>query len=52
MLIVLIDCNVGYAFVNFISTQDLYTFATKKRDVPWNIHASSKKLLMCYATYQ
>jgi hypothetical protein len=47
-----IDLNVGYAFVNFINTQGLYTFAKSKLGACWDIDGSNKKLHMCYATYQ
>ncbi|KAG6849832.1 hypothetical protein H0H93_004641 [Arthromyces matolae] len=45
-------CNVGYAFVNFITVQDLLTFAKKKLGVKWNMFSSEKVLQMSYANYQ
>ncbi|OBZ67253.1 Meiosis protein mei2 [Grifola frondosa] len=45
-------CNVGYAFVNFISVQDLLHFAKTQLGVKWNMYSSEKVLQMCYATYQ
>ncbi|RPD78293.1 hypothetical protein L226DRAFT_543705 [Lentinus tigrinus ALCF2SS1-7] len=45
-------CNVGYAFVNFITVQDLLHFAKTQIGVKWNMYSSEKTLQMCYATYQ
>ncbi|KAG5731969.1 Meiosis protein mei2 [Termitomyces sp. T112] len=45
-------CNVGYAFVNFITVQDLLTFAKKKLGQKWNMFSSEKVLQMSYANYQ
>ncbi|KAI0743840.1 RNA recognition motif 2-domain-containing protein [Daedaleopsis nitida] len=45
-------CNVGYAFVNFITVQDLLVFAKSQIGVKWNMYSSEKTLQMCYATYQ
>ncbi|KAG6842182.1 hypothetical protein C0991_001675 [Blastosporella zonata] len=45
-------CNVGYAFVNFITVQDLLCFAKKKLGEKWNMFSSEKVLQMSYATYQ
>ncbi|KAH9942348.1 RNA recognition motif 2-domain-containing protein [Epithele typhae] len=45
-------CNVGYAFVNFITVQDLLHFAKTQIGVKWNMYSSEKTLHMCYATYQ
>ncbi|PIL34167.1 hypothetical protein GSI_03878 [Ganoderma sinense ZZ0214-1] len=45
-------CNVGYAFVNFITVQDLLRFARTQIGVKWNMYSSEKTLHMCYATYQ
>ncbi|KAI0356223.1 hypothetical protein OH77DRAFT_243296 [Trametes cingulata] len=45
-------CNVGYAFVNFITVQDLLHFAKTQLGVKWNMYSSEKVLQMCYATYQ
>ncbi|TBU64511.1 RNA recognition motif 2-domain-containing protein [Dichomitus squalens] len=45
-------CNVGYAFVNFITVQDLLQFAKTQIGVKWNMYSSEKTLQMCYATYQ
>ncbi|EED78013.1 predicted protein [Postia placenta Mad-698-R] len=45
-------CNVGYAFVNFITVGDLLHFAKTQLGVKWNMYSSEKVLQMCYATYQ
>jgi len=45
-------CNVGYAFVNFITVQDLLVFARAKLGVKWNLYSSEKVLQMSYANYQ
>ncbi|KAF5370759.1 hypothetical protein D9758_002010 [Tetrapyrgos nigripes] len=45
-------CNVGYAFVNFITVQDLLTFAKKRLGHKWNMFSSEKVLQMSYANYQ
>ncbi|TEB38398.1 hypothetical protein FA13DRAFT_747032 [Coprinellus micaceus] len=45
-------CNVGYAFVNFIETQDLLKFATTRLGEKWNMFSSEKVLQMSYANYQ
>lgn len=45
-------CNVGYAFVNFISVQDLLRFAKARLNQKWNIYSSEKVLQMSYANYQ
>ncbi|KZT65945.1 hypothetical protein DAEQUDRAFT_490578 [Daedalea quercina L-15889] len=45
-------CNVGYAFVNFITVGDLLHFAKSRLGVKWNMYSSEKILQMCYATYQ
>ncbi|KAF8893952.1 hypothetical protein BD779DRAFT_1669467 [Infundibulicybe gibba] len=45
-------CNVGYAFVNFITVQDLLCFARKKLGEKWNMFSSEKVLQMSYANYQ
>ncbi|KAL6308053.1 RNA recognition motif 2-domain-containing protein [Sparassis latifolia] len=45
-------CNVGYAFVNFITIGDLLHFAKTQLGVKWNMYSSEKVLQMCYATYQ
>ncbi|CAL1708250.1 unnamed protein product [Somion occarium] len=45
-------CNVGYAFVNFITVQDLLHFASTQLGVKWNMYSSEKVLQMSYANYQ
>ncbi|PSR72153.1 hypothetical protein PHLCEN_2v11945, partial [Hermanssonia centrifuga] len=44
-------CNVGYAFVNFITVQDLLHFAKTQLGVKWNMYSSEKVLQMSYANY-
>ncbi|EEB91277.1 hypothetical protein MPER_10393, partial [Moniliophthora perniciosa FA553] len=46
------ECNFGYAFVNFISVQDLLHFAKAKLNRKWNMFSSEKVLQMSYANYQ
>ncbi|KAG5634778.1 hypothetical protein H0H81_000803 [Sphagnurus paluster] len=45
-------CNVGYAFVNFITVEDLLVFAKNKLGEKWNMFSSEKVLQMSYANYQ
>ncbi|EIN12041.1 RNA recognition motif 2, partial [Punctularia strigosozonata HHB-11173 SS5] len=45
-------CNVGYAFVNFITVQDLLQFAKARLGIKWNMYSSEKVLHMSYANYQ
>lgn len=45
-------CNVGYAFVNFITVEDLLRFTKARLGVKWNMYSSEKVLQMCYANYQ
>ncbi|KAK7020908.1 RNA recognition motif 2-domain-containing protein [Favolaschia claudopus] len=44
--------NAGYAFVNFITVQDLMHFAKAKLGEKWNMVLSEKVLQMSYADYQ
>ncbi|KAG7098673.1 hypothetical protein E1B28_000587 [Marasmius oreades] len=46
------NCNFGYAFVNFITVEDLLKFAKAKLGRKWNMFQSEKVLEMCYANYQ
>ncbi|CCO31335.1 Meiosis protein mei2 [Rhizoctonia solani AG-1 IB] len=46
------ECNVGYAFVNFINISDLLTFMKAKLGRKWNMYASEKVLNAGYANYQ
>ncbi|KAH8079433.1 hypothetical protein BXZ70DRAFT_649850 [Cristinia sonorae] len=46
------NCNVGYAFVNFITVQDLLHFASTQLGVKWNMYSSEKYLQLSYANYQ
>ncbi|KAI0047497.1 hypothetical protein FA95DRAFT_1492430 [Auriscalpium vulgare] len=45
-------CNVGYAFVNFMTVKDLLVFAKARLGVKWNMYSSEKVLQMSYANYQ
>ncbi|KZV66803.1 hypothetical protein PENSPDRAFT_676926 [Peniophora sp. CONT] len=45
-------CNVGYAFVNFITVDDLLCFAKARLGTKWNMYSSEKVLQMSYANYQ
>ncbi|KIK67327.1 hypothetical protein GYMLUDRAFT_37419 [Collybiopsis luxurians FD-317 M1] len=45
-------CNVGYAFVNFITVSDLLKFAKMRLGQKWNMFSSEKVLQMSYANYQ
>ncbi|KAI0812399.1 RNA recognition motif 2-domain-containing protein [Irpex lacteus] len=45
-------CNVGYAFVNFITPEDLLHFARTQLGVKWNMYSSEKVLQLSYANYQ
>ncbi|ORX39804.1 RNA recognition motif 2-domain-containing protein [Kockovaella imperatae] len=45
-------CNVGYAFVNFVSVKSLYEFHVAKVGKRWNLFSSEKVLQICYATIQ
>ncbi|KAG2015630.1 hypothetical protein CC2G_008885 [Coprinopsis cinerea AmutBmut pab1-1] len=45
-------CNVGYAFVNFITVEDLLKFAKARLGEKWNMFSSEKVLQMSYANYQ
>ena len=45
-------CNVGYAFVNFITVDDLLHFAKARLGTKWNMYSSEKVLQMSYANYQ
>ncbi|KAF8342088.1 RNA recognition motif 2, partial [Cantharellus anzutake] len=46
------QCNVGYAFVNFIETTDLLKFCKQCLGKKWNMFQSEKVLQMSYANYQ
>ncbi|QRW21703.1 RNA recognition motif protein [Rhizoctonia solani] len=46
------ECNVGYAFVNFINISDLLKFMKARLGRKWNMYASEKVLGAGYANYQ
>ncbi|KAG9087275.1 hypothetical protein FS749_003031 [Ceratobasidium sp. UAMH 11750] len=43
------ECNVGYAFVNFIHVSDLLNFMKARLGRKWNMYASEKVLGAGYA---
>ncbi|KDQ15279.1 hypothetical protein BOTBODRAFT_108855 [Botryobasidium botryosum FD-172 SS1] len=45
-------CNVGYAFVNFITVEDLLLFCNARLGRKWNMFQSEKVLGMSYANFQ
>ncbi|BFZ57249.1 hypothetical protein PYCC9005_004300 [Savitreella phatthalungensis] len=45
-------CNVGYAFINFLSPISIIQFARARLGVAWNVHASEKIADICYANIQ
>ncbi|GFZ46210.1 Meiosis protein mei2 [Saitozyma sp. JCM 24511] len=46
------SCNVGYAFVNFVSVQALYRFVKARVGKRWNMFSSEKVLQVSYANIQ
>ena len=46
------DCNVGYAFVNFINCSDLKSFYQDFHLKKWKKYKSPKICNICYARYQ
>ncbi|QRV94239.1 RNA recognition motif protein [Ceratobasidium sp. AG-Ba] len=46
------ECNVGYAFVNFMNISDLLKFMKARLGRKWNMYASEKVLGAGYANYQ
>jgi hypothetical protein len=46
------SCNVGYAFVNFIDIESLYTWATARVGTRWNCFASDKVVVASFANVQ
>lgn len=45
-------CNVGYAFINFLSPLAIVTFAQARVGTTWNIFASEKVCDVSYANIQ
>ncbi|KAH8653383.1 RNA recognition motif 2-domain-containing protein [Xylariales sp. PMI_506] len=46
------DCNVGYAFINFVDPLDIIDFVTKRGNQRWNCFKSDKVAEISYATIQ
>ncbi|GAA5993076.1 hypothetical protein JCM10908_003092 [Rhodotorula pacifica] len=46
------DCNVGYGFVNFVSTAALLNFARARLGTRWNTCGSDKLCVLSYANIQ
>lgn len=44
--------NVGYAFINFLSVENVLKFAKSKLGVKWGVFLSEKTVQMCYASIQ
>ncbi|TFY60560.1 hypothetical protein EVG20_g7374 [Dentipellis fragilis] len=45
-------CNLGTAFVNFMTTGDLLSFAKARLGTKWDMLSSSRVVQMIYANYQ
>ncbi|KAM7199103.1 RNA recognition motif 2 domain containing protein [Naviculisporaceae sp. PSN 640] len=46
------DCNVGYAFINFVDPLDIITFVNARGNKRWNCFKSDKVAEISYATIQ
>ncbi|KAJ9664993.1 hypothetical protein H2201_004857 [Coniosporium apollinis] len=46
------SCNVGYAFINFVRSEDIVTFVKAFSGKPWQGQASNKIAEVSYATCQ
>lgn len=46
------ECNVGYAFINFVDALDIEDFWNARANVPWGTHGSNKIAEISYATIQ
>ncbi|POS81438.1 hypothetical protein DHEL01_v200170 [Diaporthe helianthi] len=46
------DCNVGYAFINFVDPLDIIDFVNKRANKRWNCFRSDKIAEISYATIQ
>ncbi|TIB34342.1 hypothetical protein E3P86_02832 [Wallemia ichthyophaga] len=44
--------NVGYAFVNFLTVDELYKFASMRINYKWDVYHSEKRMGMTYANVQ
>jgi hypothetical protein len=45
-------CNVGYAFLNFVTPEDIIPFHNALANTKWNVYNSDKVAQICYATIQ
>ncbi|KAJ0116421.1 hypothetical protein J7T55_007401 [Diaporthe amygdali] len=46
------DCNVGYAFINFVDPLDIIDFVNRRANKRWNCFRSDKVAEISYATIQ
>ncbi|KAK4169225.1 putative meiosis protein [Cladorrhinum sp. PSN259] len=46
------DCNVGYAFINFVDPLDIIDFYKARANQKWNYYKSDKTAEISYATIQ
>lgn len=44
------DCNVGYAFINFVDPLDIIDFVNKRANKRWNCFRSDKIAEISYAS--
>lgn len=44
------DCNVGYAFINFVDPLDIIDFVNKRANKRWNCFRSDKVAEISYAS--
>jgi hypothetical protein len=45
-------CNLGYAFINFISAFEAATFTQLQQGKKWKVFKSEKVCSVCFATIQ
>lgn len=46
------NCNVGYAFVNFVKPEHIVDFVQQRVSKPWGLYGSEKTCEISYATVQ
>ena len=46
------ECNIGYSFINFTSTEHIETFIQQYEGKKWPLFNSDKKCSVCYAKIQ
>lgn len=44
------NCNVGYAFINFVDPMDIVPFVTERAGKKWNLFQSDKVAEVSYAS--